>query len=42
LNYEHGRWDEIGPSAARLGIQEDLIPELYVASVEWARQILYP
>jgi c-di-GMP-related signal transduction protein len=42
LNYEHGRWDEIGPSAARLGIQEDLIPELYVASVEWARQILHP
>jgi c-di-GMP-related signal transduction protein len=42
LNYERGRWDEIGPSAARLGIQEDAIPELYVAAVEWARQILYP
>jgi c-di-GMP-related signal transduction protein len=42
LNYERGRWDEIGPSAARLGIQEDVIPALYVSAVEWARQILFP
>jgi EAL and modified HD-GYP domain-containing signal transduction protein len=42
LNYERGRWDEIGPSATRLGIQEDMIPGLYVAAVEWARRILYP
>jgi c-di-GMP-related signal transduction protein len=42
LNYERGRWDETGPSAVRLGIQEDMIPALYVAAVEWARQILYP
>ena len=42
LNYERGRWDEIGPSAARLGIQEDMIPALYVSAVEWARQILFP
>jgi hypothetical protein len=42
LNYEPGRWDEIGPSAARPGNQEDAIPELYVAAVEWSRQILQP
>jgi c-di-GMP-related signal transduction protein len=42
LNYERGRWDEIGPAAARLGIQEEVIPALYVAAVEWARQILSP
>ncbi len=42
LNYERGHWDEIGPSAARLGIQEDMIPALYVSAVEWARQILFP
>jgi c-di-GMP-related signal transduction protein len=42
LNYERGHWDEIGPSAARLGIREDAIPALYVAAVEWARQILSP
>jgi c-di-GMP-related signal transduction protein len=42
LNYERGRWDEIGPAAARLGIQEDVIPALYVEAVEWARQILSP
>jgi hypothetical protein len=42
LNYERGRWDEIGPSAARLGIREDVIPALYVAAVEWARQIHSP
>jgi c-di-GMP-related signal transduction protein len=42
LNYERGHWDEIGPSAARLGIQEDTIAVLYVAAVEWARQILFP
>jgi c-di-GMP-related signal transduction protein len=41
LNHERGRWHEIGSSAARLGIQEDLIPGLYVAAVAWARQILY-
>jgi c-di-GMP-related signal transduction protein len=42
LNYERGRWDEIGPPAARLRIQADVIPALYVAAVEWARAILYP
>jgi c-di-GMP-related signal transduction protein len=42
LHYERGRSDEIGPSAARLAIQEDMIPALYVAAVEWARQIVYP
>jgi c-di-GMP-related signal transduction protein len=42
LNYERGRWDEIGPAAARLGIREEVIPALYVAAVEWARQILSP
>jgi EAL and modified HD-GYP domain-containing signal transduction protein len=42
LNYERGHWDEIGPSAARLGIQEDTISALYVTAVEWARQILFP
>ncbi len=42
LYYERGRGDEIGPSAARMGIQEKGIPQLYAAAVEWARQILYP
>jgi c-di-GMP-related signal transduction protein len=42
LHYEPGRWEEIGPSAAQLGIQQDVIPELYVAAVEWARRILHP
>jgi EAL and modified HD-GYP domain-containing signal transduction protein len=42
LNYERGHWEEIGPSAARLGIQEDMIPALYVEAVEWARQMLFP
>ncbi len=42
LNYEPGRWDEIGPSAARPGNQEDAFPELYVAAVEWSWQILQP
>jgi len=42
LNYERGRWEEIGPAAAQLGIQEDVIPALYVEAVEWARQILSP
>jgi len=42
LNYERGRWEEIGPSAARLGIQKDMIPALDVAAVEWARAILHP
>jgi c-di-GMP-related signal transduction protein len=42
LNYERGSWEEIGPSVARLGIQENRIPELYMAAMEWARQILSP
>jgi c-di-GMP-related signal transduction protein len=42
LNYEPGRWEEIGPAAARLGIHEDVIPALYVEAVEWARQTLSP
>lgn len=40
LNYERACWEEIGPAAARLGIREDAVPELYLAAVEWARQIL--
>ena len=40
LNYERGRWDEIGPSAARLGIHEDTIPACYLEAVEWARRML--
>ncbi len=40
LNYEQGRWDEIGPSAARLGIREDAIPALYMEAVEWAGRML--
>jgi c-di-GMP-related signal transduction protein len=42
LNYERGCWEEIGPAAGRLGIQEDVIPALYVKAVEWARAILSP
>jgi c-di-GMP phosphodiesterase len=41
-NYEQGFWQEIGLTAARLGIEEDVIPALYVSAVEWARQILSP
>jgi len=40
LNYERGRWDEIGPAAARLGIREDAIPALYMEAVEWAGRML--
>jgi hypothetical protein len=42
LNYDPRRREEIGPSTARLGIQEDINPGLRVAAVEWACRILYP
>lgn len=40
LNYEMGCWDALAAGAERLGIPQNAIPDLYLQSVEWARNIL--
>lgn len=36
--YEGGEWDEMSSAATTLGLSPQEIPELYVKSVEWARE----
>jgi c-di-GMP-related signal transduction protein len=40
LNYERGNWEEITIAAARMGVNEDAIPALYLESLDWAQLIL--
>ena len=40
LNYERGNFEEIASASQRLGIGEEVIPALYLESVDWAQQIL--
>lgn len=38
--YEKGSWEAIDEAAARLRVNEQVIPSLFLNSVEWARQLM--
>jgi c-di-GMP-related signal transduction protein len=40
LHYEKGTWEEFEADAARLRVREDVVPGLFMQSVDWARGVL--
>jgi c-di-GMP-related signal transduction protein len=40
LKYEMGCWDALATDARRLRVLENAIPELYMQSIDWARNLL--
>lgn len=40
LLYEKGMWDEISGAAARVGIDANELPELFLHAVDWAHELL--
>jgi EAL and modified HD-GYP domain-containing signal transduction protein len=40
LKYEMGSWDALAVDAKRLGVPEAAIPDLYMESMDWARNLL--
>jgi c-di-GMP-related signal transduction protein len=40
LDYESGTWEQLADSARRVGLHEDFLPDLYLQSVRWVREIL--
>jgi c-di-GMP phosphodiesterase len=40
LLYEAGAWDELKLAASALKIGEDVVPGIFVESVDWARNVL--
>ena len=39
LAYEKGDWEKLSDSAARLRLQEAVVPDIYLKSLDWAKQI---
>jgi EAL and modified HD-GYP domain-containing signal transduction protein len=40
LMYETGSWDEVDRAAARLGIDEHVIPAIFLQAVDWAKGLM--
>jgi c-di-GMP-related signal transduction protein len=40
LDYESGTWEQLADSARHVGLHEHFLPELYLQSVRWVREIL--
>jgi len=40
LHYEMGTWEEFEADAARLQVPEEIVPALFIQSVDWARGVL--
>jgi hypothetical protein len=40
LDYESARWDQLAPSATRVGLREEFLPDLYLQSVRWVAEVL--
>lgn len=39
VNYEIGNWDDFSRHAQELGIEEAVVPELYIEALEWAERV---
>ena len=40
LDYESGTWEQLANSSRAIGMDEDLLPDLYLRSVEWVTMVL--
>ena|SRR5271165_7369910 len=40
LDYESGTWSQLTHSARRIGLHENVLPDLYLASVRWVTDVL--
>jgi c-di-GMP-related signal transduction protein len=40
LDYESGTWEQLAHSARRIGLHEELLPDLYLRSVRWVTEVL--
>jgi c-di-GMP-related signal transduction protein len=40
MNYETGMWEEVSRAAAKLKIDEEKIPDLYLKALEWGKEIV--
>jgi len=40
LDYESGTWEQLANSSRGIGMSEDLLPDLYLRSVEWVSMVL--
>jgi c-di-GMP-related signal transduction protein len=40
LDYESGTWEQLAHSARRIGLYEELLPDLYLRSVRWVTEVL--
>ncbi len=40
VNYEAGLWDEVSRSAAKLKINEEKVPDLYMLALKWGKEIV--
>lgn len=41
VNYETGVWEEVSDFAARVKMDENVIPDLFSKALEWAKQVLH-
>jgi EAL and modified HD-GYP domain-containing signal transduction protein len=39
LDCESGTWEQLAESAGRIGLHENLLPDLYFQSVRWIREV---
>ena len=40
LDYESGTWEQLANPSRAIGMDEDLLPDLYLRSVEWVTMVL--
>jgi len=40
MNYEAGMWEEVSRAAAKLKIDEEKVPDLYMSALEWGKEIV--
>jgi c-di-GMP-related signal transduction protein len=40
LDYESGTWEQLARSSHAIGMNENLLPDLYLRSVEWVTAVL--
>jgi c-di-GMP-related signal transduction protein len=40
VNYESGTWEQLVEVAQRVGVDEELFPDLFLQSLEWAKEVM--
>ncbi|MFZ0634154.1 MAG: HDOD domain-containing protein [Candidatus Acidiferrales bacterium] len=40
VNYETGTWEQLADPAEELGLTEDMIPDLFMQALEWAKHVI--